>query len=48
MRYLYYTNYQSGGSGLSNGIMSIDVLQFDEHGNLIDPGAERNPPGGAK
>ena len=25
MRYLYYTNYQSGGSGLSNGIMSIEV-----------------------
>lgn len=25
MRYLYYTNYQSGDSGLSNGIMSIEV-----------------------
>lgn len=25
MRYLHYTNYQSGGSGLSNGIMSIEV-----------------------
>jgi hypothetical protein len=25
MRYFYYTNYQSGGSGLSNGIMSIEV-----------------------
>lgn len=25
MRYLYYTNYQSGGSGLSNGIMSIEI-----------------------
>ncbi len=25
MRYLYYTNYQSGHSGLSNGIMSIEV-----------------------
>ena len=25
MRYLYYTNYQSGGAGLSNGIMSIEV-----------------------
>lgn len=24
MRYLYYTNYQSGNSGLSNGIMSIE------------------------
>ncbi len=25
MRYLYYTNYQSGRSGLSNGIMSIEI-----------------------
>lgn len=25
MRYLYYTNYQSGIAGLSNGIMSIEV-----------------------
>jgi hypothetical protein len=25
MRYLHYTNYQSGNSGLSNGIMSIEV-----------------------
>lgn len=25
MRYLHYTNYQSGGAGLSNGIMSIEV-----------------------
>jgi len=25
MRYLFYTNYQSGNSGLSNGIMSIEV-----------------------
>ncbi|HEY4184863.1 MAG TPA: O-fucosyltransferase family protein [Polyangia bacterium] len=25
MRYLHYTNYQSGHSGLSNGIMSIEV-----------------------
>ena len=25
MRYLYYTNYLSGGAGLSNGIMSIEV-----------------------
>jgi hypothetical protein len=25
MRYLYYTNYQSGRAGLSNGIMSIEI-----------------------
>lgn len=25
MRYLYYTNYQSGNSGLSNGIMSVEI-----------------------
>ncbi len=25
MRYLFYTNYESGGSGLSNAIMSIEV-----------------------
>src|SRR5215470_7676053 len=25
MRYLYYTNYRSGDSGLSNGIMSIEI-----------------------
>lgn len=25
MRYLFYTNYQSGRSGLSNGIMSIEI-----------------------
>lgn len=25
MRYLYYTNYESGNSGLSNGIMSIEI-----------------------
>src|SRR6185295_3280273 len=25
MRYFYYTNYQSGCSGLSNGIMSVEI-----------------------
>ena len=25
MRHLFYTNYQSGNSGLSNGIMSIEI-----------------------
>ena len=25
MRYLYYTNYQSGRSGLSNAIMSVEA-----------------------
>ena len=44
-----YRHLKFGAATLSaTGAMSIDVLQFDEHGNLIDPGAERNPPGGAK
>ena len=44
-----YRHLKFGAAMLSaTGIMSIDVLQFDEHGKLIDPEAKRIPPDGAK
>lgn len=46
MRYLHYTNYQSGESGLSNGIMSIEigvVMAFLTNRFLLIDG-NRSPP----
>jgi hypothetical protein len=42
-----YRHLKFGAAMLSaTGAMSIDVLQFDEHGKLIDPEAKRTPPDG--
>lgn len=46
MRYLFYTNYQAGNSGLSNGIMSIEIgviLAHLTHRMLVLDG-NRPPP----
>ena len=46
MRYLHYTNYQSGGAGLSNGIMSIEVGAVLAHltNRLLVLDGNRPPP----
>jgi len=47
VRYLYYTNYQSGRSGLSNGIMSIEVGVILAHltNRLLVLAGNVSPPG---